>query len=145
MKAIQHSVTWIFIPPIGNSSHSPLVSLFIWAGGVARVTSERTLPHSWGSRLHFLSSSYSLLSFTSSSQPAAAVLKIKRLIHYAQINPAGVIPAGHGGSDKLWVFAALESLVAFMTSKQLVASSRVMENSSVGRNLSNRYKWLKWA
>lgn len=38
--------------------------------------------------------------FLPSSQSVAAVLKTKCLIHYDQINPAGVIPAGVGGSEK---------------------------------------------
>lgn len=42
-----------------------------------------------------------------SSQPVAAVLKAKCLILYGQINPAGAVPAGQGGSDKFWAFAAL--------------------------------------
>lgn len=64
---------------------------------------------------------------------------------YSQINLAGVIPDGEGDSDKPWVFAALEVLVAFMTTKQPVASCNVMEKSYVGRNLSNEYKYPSWA
>lgn len=84
----------------------PLASLLLWAGG-GGTHIWKDFPAAEGPG----SISWALCAHSPlprpSSQPVVVVLKTKCLILYGQINPAGAVPAGQGGSDKFWAVAAL--------------------------------------